>query len=92
MDELKLVFDEPKQKVKSPKHFADLDPEGRKALAEEIGLPAFRAKQIATHFFVHYNDDPETWTDIPKDLRSTVAEKFLAFERPFRLICSDFFN
>ena len=75
-NELKLVFDEPKQKVKPPKHFADLDPEGRKALAEEIGLPAFRAKQIATHFFVHYNDDPETWTDIPKDLRAVVAEKF----------------
>jgi 23S rRNA (adenine2503-C2)-methyltransferase len=74
--ELKLVFDEPKQKVKPPKHFADLDPEGRKALAEEIGLPAFRAKQIATHFFTHYNDDPETWTDIPKDLRSLVAQKF----------------
>ncbi|MEN9324379.1 MAG: hypothetical protein RL414_133 [Actinomycetota bacterium] len=73
---LKLVFDEPQQKVKPPKHFADLDPEGRKALSEEIGLPAFRAKQISTHFFTHYNDDPESWTDIPKDIRSLVAEKF----------------
>ena len=46
---LKLVFDEPKQRVKPPRHFADLDPEGRKALAEEIGLPGYRAKQISTH-------------------------------------------
>ena len=32
-DSLKLVFDEPKQRVKPPQHFADLDPAGRKALA-----------------------------------------------------------
>jgi hypothetical protein len=35
---LKLVFDEPKQRVKPPQHFADLDPAGRKELALELGI------------------------------------------------------
>jgi len=76
LPEIKLVFDEPKQRVKPPKHFADLDPKGRKALAVELGIPAFRANQAAVHFFNHYNDDTESWSDIPKDLRSVMAEKF----------------
>ena len=75
-DSLKLVFDEPKQKVKPPKHFADLDPAGRKELALELGIPGFRANQAAIHFFTHYNDDTESWSDIPKDLRQLMAEKF----------------
>jgi 23S rRNA (adenine2503-C2)-methyltransferase len=75
--ELKLVFEEPKQKVKPPKHFADLAPEDRKARAVELGIPAFRANQMAVHFFTHYNDDPETWSDIPKDLRETLVKEFV---------------
>ena len=75
-DPLKLVFDEPRQRVKPPKHFADLAPEQRKQLAVDLGIPVFRAKQAAMHFFVHYNDDPQTWTDIPKELRATMEEKF----------------
>jgi len=75
--EIKLVFDEPKQKVKPPKHFADLSPEERKVKAVEIGVPAFRANQMAVHFFTHYNDDPESWTDIPKELREKLAAEFM---------------
>jgi 23S rRNA (adenine2503-C2)-methyltransferase len=75
--EIKLVFDEPKQKVKPPKHFADLSPEERKVKAIEIGVPAFRANQMAVHFFTHYNDDPESWTDIPKELREKLAAEFM---------------
>lgn len=76
LPEIKLVFDEPKQRVKPPRHFADLDPQGRKDLAVELGIPAFRANQAAVHFFTHHNDDPETWSDIPKDMRALMAEKF----------------
>jgi len=76
LPEIKLVFDEPKQRVKPPAHFADLDPAGRKALAVELAIPSFRANQAAVHFFTHYNDDPSSWSDIPKDLRDLMAEKF----------------
>jgi len=75
--ELKLVFDEPKQRVKPPAHFADLSPEERKAKVAELGIPAFRANQMAVHFFTHHNDDPESWSDIPKELRETLAKDFM---------------
>jgi 23S rRNA (adenine2503-C2)-methyltransferase len=77
MSELKLVFDEPKHWKKAPEHLADLTKEERRAKAESLGLPAFRANQISTHYFTHYNDDPESWTDIPAALRPVVAEHFL---------------
>ena len=74
--ELKLVFDEPVQRKKAPKHLADFSPEERRALAVENGLPAFRANQVATHYFTHLSNDPVTWTDIPADMRGKVAEIF----------------
>jgi len=74
--ELKLVFDEPVQRKKAPKHLADFSPEERRALAVENGLPAFRANQVATHYFAHLSNDPENWTDIPADMRGKVAEIF----------------
>jgi 23S rRNA (adenine2503-C2)-methyltransferase len=77
MSELKLVFEEPKQRKKAPEHLADLTKEERRAKAESLGLPAFRANQISTHYFTHYNDDPDSWTDIPAALRPVVAEHFL---------------
>ena len=76
MTEIKLVFDEPVQKKKAPQHLADLTPEGRRELAQEMGLPAFRANQVATHYFTHLSDNPDEWTDIPADLRQSIAEKF----------------
>ena len=45
MSELKLIFDEPKLKVKSPVHLADMSKDERKAKCEELGIPAFRANQ-----------------------------------------------
>jgi 23S rRNA (adenine2503-C2)-methyltransferase len=41
-----------------------------------MGLPAFRANQVATHYFTHLSDNPDEWTDIPADLRISIAEKF----------------
>ena len=74
---IELVFDPPEQKKKTPIHLADLTIAERKARAEELGLPAFRANQLAVHFFTHYNDDPDSWSDIPKDLRQPLADAFL---------------
>ena len=72
-----LVFEAPAVKKKTPTHLADLTIEERKARAQEFGLPAFRANQLAVHFFTHHNDDVESFTDIPKELRQTVADAFL---------------
>jgi 23S rRNA (adenine2503-C2)-methyltransferase len=73
-EELKLIFDEPVQKKKAPKHLADFSPEDRKAFAKELGFQPFRASQVATHYFSHLNNDPSTWSDIPADQREAIAE------------------
>ena len=77
MSELKLVFDAPKPRTKASLHLADFSAEERKAKAKELGIPAFRVNQISTHYFTHYNDDPATWSDFPKDLREMVRKEFL---------------
>lgn len=77
MSEIKLVFDAPKPKAKTPRHLADMTIEERREKAKELGIPAFRVNQISTHYFTHYNDDPTTWSDFPKDLRETVRAEFL---------------
>ena len=75
MSELKLVDIDGKGKKpsKPPLHFADLTPDERKAKVVELGLPAFRANQLAVHHFEHYNDNPDSWTDIPKEIRSNLS-------------------
>ena len=77
MSEIKLVFDAPKPKAKTPRHLVDMTIEERKERAKELGIPTFRVNQISTHYFTHYNDDPSSWSDFPKDLRETVREEFL---------------
>ncbi len=72
-----LVFEAPAVKKKTPLHLADLAIEERKARAEEFGVPAFRANQLAVHFFTHHNDDVQSFTDIPKELREKLGEAFL---------------
>ncbi len=72
--EIKLVFDEPVLRKKAPRHIADFSPEERRNFAVEQGLPAFRANQIANHYFTHFASDSESWTDIPKADRTRISE------------------
>ena len=72
--ELKLVFDEPVQRKKAPKHLADFAPADRKAWAKELGFQPFRAAQVATHYFSHLSNNPEDWTDIPAAERQVIAD------------------
>jgi len=64
-------------RAKTPQHFADLTLKARRDWIQELGLPAFRANQIATHYFQHHKDDPETWSDFPASARDLVKEKIL---------------
>ena len=74
---LPLVFDEPRGRRKPPRHLADLAPAERKALAEELGLPGFRARQLATHYFARLVDDPAEMTDLPADQRERLVQELL---------------
>ena len=87
---LPLVFDEPRGRRKPPRHLADLAPEDRKALAVELGLPGFRAKQLATHYFARLADDPAEMTDLPAAQRDQlVAELLPSLMTPLRTLEAD---
>jgi 23S rRNA (adenine2503-C2)-methyltransferase len=87
---LPLVFDEPRGRRKPPRHLADLAPEERKALATELGLPGFRGRQLATHYFARLVDDPAEMTDLPADQRERlVAELLPSLMTPLRTLEAD---
>lgn len=62
---------------KPPRHLADLDPQERAAAVRELGEPAFRAKQLGTHYFGHLTADPERMTDLPKASRDALVASLL---------------
>jgi 23S rRNA (adenine2503-C2)-methyltransferase len=74
---LPLVFEEPRGRRKPPRHLADLSLEERKEHVLGLGLPAFRATQLSTHYFSRLVDDPEQMTDLPAAQRAQLAETLL---------------
>ena len=68
-----LVFEAPRRAL-PPRHLADLDGDGLTAAVTELGLPAFRAKQLAQQYYGRLVGDPEQMTDLPAAVRGTVAE------------------
>lgn len=70
---LPLVFDPPRR-AKPPRHFADLDEEGRAAAVAELGLPAFRGKQLANQYYSRLIAEPGLMTDLPAAVREQVAD------------------
>ena len=58
------------------RHLADMSLEERKEALKEMGLPAFRAKQLSTHYFEHYTTKPEEMTDLPAADRERLAREF----------------
>src|ERR1700710_1449534 len=69
---LPLVFDAPRR-GKPPTHFADLDDAARTAAVAELGLPAFRGKQLANQYFGRLIADPQQMSGLPPALREQVA-------------------
>jgi len=67
---LPLVLEQPRGRAKPPRHLADLEPEERKDAAERLGLPAFRLKQVANHYFARLERDPEAMSDLPAAIRA----------------------
>jgi len=70
---LPLLFDPPRR-AKPPRHFADLDDAACRAAVEELGLPAFRGKQLANQYYGRLIADPHQMTDVPAALRDQVAD------------------
>lgn len=70
---LPLVFDAPKR-GKPPQHLADLDAAGRVAAVTRLGLPKFRADQLARQYYARLNADPAEMTDLPAAVREPVGQ------------------
>jgi 23S rRNA (adenine2503-C2)-methyltransferase len=66
-----LVFDAPRRGL-PPRHFADLDADACTAAVAELGLPPFRAKQLAAQYYGRLQADPQQMTDLPAAVRDAV--------------------
>jgi len=74
---LPLVFDEPRRAKKPPRHLADRTRQERAEAVEAAGLPAYRARQVAHHYFGRLVDDPTQMTDLPAALREPLGAALL---------------
>ena len=70
---LPLVFDPPRRAM-PPRHLADLDEDARTAAVADLGLPAFRGKQLANQYYGRLIADPHQMTDLPAAVRDQIAE------------------
>ncbi|MBU9764525.1 23S rRNA (adenine(2503)-C(2))-methyltransferase RlmN [Mycobacterium sp. TNTM28] len=70
---LPLVFEAPRRGM-PPRHLADLDEAGRAEAVADLGLPKFRAKQLANQYYGRLIADPQQMTDLPASVRASVAE------------------
>jgi len=73
---LPLVFSAPRR-GKPPVHLADLSVAGRKAALLALGQPAFRADQLARHYFGGLTRDISEMTDLPSAGRQTLVDGLL---------------
>jgi 23S rRNA (adenine2503-C2)-methyltransferase len=84
-----LVFEAPRRGM-PPRHLADLDEAGRVAAVTELGLPKFRAKQLANQYYGRLIADPQQMTDLPAAVREQVTnELFPTLITPAREIQCD---
>jgi 23S rRNA (adenine2503-C2)-methyltransferase len=60
-----------------PVHLADLAPAEREAAARGAGFPAFRARQLAHHYFARFRSDPAGMTDLPAKDRDRLGSLLL---------------
>jgi 23S rRNA (adenine2503-C2)-methyltransferase len=62
-----------------PRHLADLSRDERRAVAVELGHPAFRADQLARHYFARLAAPGDTagMTDLPAAVRAPLADALL---------------
>ncbi len=73
---LPLIFSAPRR-GKPPVHLADLDSTARKAAVTAAGQPAFRADQLARHYFGNLTRNADEMTDLPAAGRQEFVDALL---------------
>ena len=61
---------------KPPVHLVDMDTAEREAAAKSIGMPRFRVKQLANHYFAHYDTDVASFSDFPSKQSQIAQDTF----------------
>ncbi|GIG66340.1 23S rRNA (adenine(2503)-C(2))-methyltransferase RlmN [Phytomonospora endophytica] len=56
---------QPRRRGAPPRHLADLDMAARKEAVAELGMPAFRARQLSHHYFGRQLSDVGAMSDLP---------------------------
>src|SRR3954447_9422479 len=75
---------------KPPRHFADLSMTERRAAMADVGLPAYRAKQLSTQYFGRLETDVAAMTDVPAKVRDSLAsDLFPDLLHPVRTLAAD---
>src|SRR6202142_228943 len=68
-----LVFEAPRRAL-PPRHLADLDDAECVEAVAALGLPPYRARQLAHQYYGRLIADPQQMTDLPAAVRGQVAE------------------
>src|SRR5271155_4184940 len=68
-----VVFEAPRRRL-PPRHLADLDEAERIDAVAALGLPPFRAKQLAHQYYGRLIADPQQMTDLPAAVRGQIAQ------------------
>ncbi len=61
---------------KPPVHFTDMTPDERIEAAKGMGLPKFRVKQLANHYYGHFDTEAAQFTDFPAMARQAAQNLF----------------
>jgi 23S rRNA (adenine2503-C2)-methyltransferase len=86
---LPLTFQAPRRGMPPP-HLADLDRDQRRAVVTELGEPAYRADQLARHYFTRLATDLAGMTDLPPASRDRLGAALLPhLATPVRHISCD---
>ncbi|MFL6240886.1 MAG: 23S rRNA (adenine(2503)-C(2))-methyltransferase RlmN [Actinomycetes bacterium] len=64
-------------RLRPPRHLADLTSAERREVVGALGHPAYRADQLARHYFARLTDDPQAMTDVPVALRASLADELM---------------
>jgi len=72
-----LQFEAKPRKLQPPVHLVDMSKEELAEKAKALGVPGFRVKQIAKHYFTHYTSNPDEMTDLPQEGKAELVGVFL---------------
>jgi 23S rRNA (adenine2503-C2)-methyltransferase len=75
--------------AKPPRHLLDMDRAERRAAVSDLGMPAYRADQVSTHLLRHLQEDPSTWTDVPKEAQGVLSELVPDLLTPVQTLACD---